>query len=585
MVFSCQNRDSYRLFGLVLFMCIAILCSNINTNAYIKHSGCNDISFKHYNGEYYSQKIYAKKRHGDVDKETLKQINEMFAKDDSTADGNKLQKPVDRPDTKSESIFSSSSYSLSRPGEKLPEGCKTLLDFFDYPRNYDFAKAADIHLGLIDGRKDDATIAPKTPEFDSPYFESAYERAVKDPNDPLSNDSLIKKYGIGGSKENIDLKQVYKELFTTNIELDPTQKEDVVKKINPNYFMYDTMGYIRHYLRNLNVYNYSIHSHHYKNKNSLNYYLNHEYVQEIPKPFPPPMDHTDTVRKYFMDIIPVLMDELVELIKNDPNKHNTPSPPLHSMDLAAGFKLPRYLRDGYEHVKPAGGYTNEDYKMYASLEGLHEPDNHLLYPYSNRQPLYQRKLLAILIDIVNSNDLGPIHTYRKGLSKRAQIFNEVFPEASKDLNIKSNGNSDSNYQPDLTYTNQSYDKLYEIGKKKSSKALVYLEPGNGHLIINGRDGYQYVHYNEARLHEILMPLSCLYIYKKFNVVAIAKGGGISGQSVSIRHALSRYIYRVLSPKLKKILRLNNLVAIDRRKVERKKTNRRKARKQEKYTKR
>ncbi|EAN32630.1 Ribosomal protein S9/S16 family protein [Theileria parva strain Muguga] len=503
-------------------------------------------------------------------------------------------------------VYKGPSYSLTEYNQPLPEGCRTIVDFLKYPRNYNFARSTDISLNMEDmsSAKIDA-ISPELGEaelenrMEGPYLESGYQtigdvaqststnyftrEEDEEPVQPEKMLSILEQKDIKSIKEykrNRGSESESSDVSYKSAEKDENVVKDElpVSKINPNYFMFDPYGYLKHYLTYINKYNYDVFSYHNKNDERPSFYLNHEYVNVIEKPFPPDSNNTLNVRKHFLSLIPTLMDKLVEYIKNDPNKDRTPSPPMHDLTLLQNYKKPEYLEDDYE----SDGEV--DYEMYASIKTLHDPRNEVIYPFYDFEPILKRRLLSTYLEIYNTQDLGPLKYHKVYRSRSKQLKTNAFPTHTR----PPKGDSDINLEEKPINSGVFVErriKLYEQGKRKRGKAMVYLEPGNGNIIINNRDGYQYVYYNEFRLREILEPLSKLEINTNFNIVAKTKGGGISGQSVAIRHALVRYLYRILSPKLKYILRKFDLVSIDRRRTERKKTNLRKARKKEKYSKR
>nr|PVC51166.1 ribosomal protein S9/S16 [Theileria orientalis] len=564
-------------------------------------------------------------------------------------------------------LYKGPSYSLSEYNRELPEGCKTIADFLEYPRNYNFFKSAEIvsqgiDYGLEGSLYDDDGLS-EVKRMEGPYLKSSYETMGKlaestekryttreDEEDEVEPEKMydilkdrkkvedVRKIFKGNyepfehfpdlesdsetvDEKQFDEKQVDEESENVNHgQSKANRKDDVpLSKINPNYFMFDSHGHLQYYLKYINDYKYDLFSYHNKNEEKPSFYLNYEYTKKIERPFPPSRDHTEKLREYFISLLPTLMDRLVELIKNDPNKNNTPSPPMHDLSLLLNFNQPKYLfedEDEYdENGNPLVDKDQKYYEKYASLKGIHEPENDLIYPYSNTEPVLLRKLLSTYLEMHNTRDLGPLPTYRKYKSRSKYLKAATFPthtkppepisdidHGSEGSDMEMNGSVDDSVESRSDGINENGEedylekwknlpryeirtKLYERGKKKRGQAMVYLEPGNGNIIINNKDGYQYVCYNEFRLREILEPLSSLRLKRNFNIVAKAHGGGISGQSVAIRHALVKYLYRILSPKLKPILRKFDLVSIDRRRVERKKTNLRKARKKEMYSKR
>ncbi|AFZ79224.1 ribosomal protein S9 family member protein [Theileria equi strain WA] len=544
----------------------------------------------------------------------------------------------------SPSRFSGPSYSQREYGEELPEGSKVLFDFLPYPRNYDFYGAARLSSGVQDYYDPDGSKEAQYEEdvkeraeggdrFHGPFPKSAYYSI-----DGVDRPDKRIRTTLEAGDIDVDPEDMFDIMVNKNV--DPPKIKPVMQKpsqddeneadefpetrlgppdnvpmqnIDPGHFLFDDDGHIQHYLKYLNRYDYKTFSFHHKDPTRLEYYLNNDYIDRIEKPFPPPETSSERVRKYFMGMVPSLMDELVVKIKNDPNKHNVASPPLHNFIFLSKFKMPDYLTDDYD-----GRGDDKDYKKFASLEGLHNPSQSLTYPYSNKEPLRQRQLLSAYIDIVDSQDLGTLATRTKRFSKTKALRRAAFSDITKpplahpmedsmdndvedvidsseygnlvgwsdELDGVASGDSEmDNFSPDSGNIKKVLDKLYVKGRKKRGFAMVYLEPGIGHIIINNRDGYQYLHYNKFWIRNIMEPLTTLYLDRKFNIVAQVRGGGLSGQSVAIRHAVVKYIYTILAPKLKPFLRICDLVTPDIRRTERKKTNLRKARKKEKYSKR
>ncbi|ORM41942.1 30S ribosomal protein S9 [Babesia sp. Xinjiang] len=482
-----------------------------------------------------------------------------------------------------ESFYGEDVYSTVN-NERLPEGCKTIMDFLNIPKNYDFKSLVDLALhgseglSLPESNPQTAGVMTEEPRYTGKFSDSFFEKIFHPQTTKRHYSTTM------GEPEPAQLDTVYDTIKGKSpSELLEKQQTSPLDKIHYDSLMFDNHGYIRHYLTHLNQYNYRVLSGHHKCDEKLNYYLNNEYIQYIYKKFPPPHDNTQKVREYFMDNIPEIMDNLVNLIKNDPNKDRTPSPPLHDTSLAPGFKLPDYMKPGYEtDDERTGGYVEDDFIRFASLDGLHQPEKYLHYPYADIEPLYQRQLLAVYLDLLKTGELGEPGTYKKYKAHAASIRNETFPDQTK-LPNEIYGQQTPQQQKIFDKTT-TFTKVYERGSRKTSVALVYLEPGNGHIIINNRDGYQYVRYCTQRIREMLEPLDSIYAYTKFNVIAVVHGGGITGQAGAIRHALSRYITKILAPKLEPYLSMRDLTRADTRQVERKKTNLRKARKKEHYSK-
>jgi small subunit ribosomal protein S9 len=128
-------------------------------------------------------------------------------------------------------------------------------------------------------------------------------------------------------------------------------------------------------------------------------------------------------------------------------------------------------------------------------------------------------------------------------------------------------------------------QYYEgIGRRKESTARVRLMAGSGQFIVNekkmedffGRDGDQ---------QSILLPLAATGENRSsYDISVIVKGGGVSGQTESVRLGLSRALTK-MNPEYVQALRKGGLLTRDPRVKERKKPGLKRARKAPTYTKR
>jgi len=73
-----------------------------------------------------------------------------------------------------------------------------------------------------------------------------------------------------------------------------------------------------------------------------------------------------------------------------------------------------------------------------------------------------------------------------------------------------------------------------LGKRKQAVARVFIIPGNGNLIINKLSGTKYLQYNDTYLNTVWAPLKALNLEKQFDIVAVVKGGGLTGQAEAIQ---------------------------------------------------
>ncbi|HHT37612.1 MAG: 30S ribosomal protein S9 [Candidatus Wallacebacter cryptica] len=124
---------------------------------------------------------------------------------------------------------------------------------------------------------------------------------------------------------------------------------------------------------------------------------------------------------------------------------------------------------------------------------------------------------------------------------------------------------------------------YGTGRRKKSVARVRLLPGNGKVIINGRDIEDY--FGRAVLRTILMqPLVLTNTDGKYDVIANVHGGGTTGQAGAIRHGIARALLQA-DPELRAPLKKAGYLTRDPRMKERKKYGLKKARKAPQFSKR
>jgi small subunit ribosomal protein S9 len=127
-------------------------------------------------------------------------------------------------------------------------------------------------------------------------------------------------------------------------------------------------------------------------------------------------------------------------------------------------------------------------------------------------------------------------------------------------------------------------KFYGTGRRKYSRARVWISFGNGDFIVNGYKMDRY--FRRKVLQELLKyPFKISGTDYKFNVQSTVKGGGLSGQAGAIMHGVSRALSLVDSGKLRGVIKKAGLLTRDSRMVERKKYGQPGARKKYQYSKR
>ncbi|KAL9602601.1 MAG: hypothetical protein Q9219_001745 [cf. Caloplaca sp. 3 TL-2023] len=122
-----------------------------------------------------------------------------------------------------------------------------------------------------------------------------------------------------------------------------------------------------------------------------------------------------------------------------------------------------------------------------------------------------------------------------------------------------------------------------IGRRKSSSAKVYLVPGEGEVLVNGKS----INTVFGRIHDresALWALKATNRIDKYNLWALVSGGGTTGQAEALTLGVAKALM-VHEPDLKPALRRAGCITRDPRRVERKKPGKLKARKMPAWVKR
>ncbi|MBO3700324.1 30S ribosomal protein S9 [Roseivirga sp. E12] len=122
-----------------------------------------------------------------------------------------------------------------------------------------------------------------------------------------------------------------------------------------------------------------------------------------------------------------------------------------------------------------------------------------------------------------------------------------------------------------------------IGRRKTSVARLYMQPGNGDINVNGKTVKDY--FNSDVLEIIVrQPLVKVDQATHFDIKVNVDGGGPKGQAEAIRLAISRALCEV-DAEHRPALKSEGFMTRDPRMVERKKPGRRKARRSFQFSKR
>lgn len=128
-----------------------------------------------------------------------------------------------------------------------------------------------------------------------------------------------------------------------------------------------------------------------------------------------------------------------------------------------------------------------------------------------------------------------------------------------------------------------FGRAYATGKRKDAVARVWIKPGSGKIVVNGREYEKY--FARPVLQMILQqPLTVADRTGQFDIMCTVAGGGLSGQAGAVRHGISKAL-TYFEPTLRPVLKAGGFLTRDSRVVERKKYGRAKARRSFQFSKR
>jgi small subunit ribosomal protein S9 len=126
-------------------------------------------------------------------------------------------------------------------------------------------------------------------------------------------------------------------------------------------------------------------------------------------------------------------------------------------------------------------------------------------------------------------------------------------------------------------------RAYATGKRKDAVARVWLKPGTGKIVVNGRD--QEVYFARPSLRLVInQPFGITERVGQYDVMVTVKGGGLSGQAGAVKHGIAQALSKY-EPTLRSAVKAEGYLTRDSRVVERKKYGKAKARKSFQFSKR
>ena len=127
------------------------------------------------------------------------------------------------------------------------------------------------------------------------------------------------------------------------------------------------------------------------------------------------------------------------------------------------------------------------------------------------------------------------------------------------------------------------DYYYGTGRRKSAVARVFIKPGKGEFMVNGKKIDEFFGRETGRM-VVRQPLELTKNAATFDILVNVYGGGESGQAGAVRHGIAGALIEY-DASLKPQLSAAGLVTRDAREVERKKVGLHKARRRKQYSKR
>jgi len=126
--------------------------------------------------------------------------------------------------------------------------------------------------------------------------------------------------------------------------------------------------------------------------------------------------------------------------------------------------------------------------------------------------------------------------------------------------------------------------IYATGKRKAAIAKVWMTPGKGEMLINGKTLDQWLGGHETLKMKVRLPLELTKQLDNMNIKATTLGGGYAAQADALKHGITKALVE-FEPTFRAILKPEGLLTRDSRVVERKKPGKKKARRSPQFSKR
>ena len=127
------------------------------------------------------------------------------------------------------------------------------------------------------------------------------------------------------------------------------------------------------------------------------------------------------------------------------------------------------------------------------------------------------------------------------------------------------------------------EQWYATGKRKTAVARVFLRPGKGSILVNGKTPKEYF-YVDSSVLKVDAPLEITKTQGLFDILVTVAGGGLCAQAEAVRHGISRALVEY-NAEMRPALKKEGFLRRDARMKERKKYGLRSARARYQFSKR
>jgi len=131
---------------------------------------------------------------------------------------------------------------------------------------------------------------------------------------------------------------------------------------------------------------------------------------------------------------------------------------------------------------------------------------------------------------MSGSQTGTLADLREALAARQAAEAESDTAAAAPLLV--------NTQPHREPKRDQLGRSYATGRRKESTARVWIRPGKGEIMVNGKKVVQYFARPVLRML-LTQPFLVSDRYNQFDVFCTVSGGGLSGQAGAVRHGISR----------------------------------------------